>query len=511
MKKVFSLLAACIMLCTVQTTKAQFAGGDGSQSSPYQITNRTQLEALKGFVGNAGKGKYFVLTEDIDLSGDYWTPIATLHQVSLSSVNIPDTAFYGKLDGQNHKILHLHTRTNVHDGTQAAANVHFFLNGLFGQLYSGASISNLHIVGDVNDTIHTLNNANYPRTSALAALITVPSDAAEGVTITNCTNNINVFDARVTSNMGHAAGGLIGHIANSSQSQDVIVSQCSNTGEVAGGFYKGGLIGIAAGYVEVHDCYYHGNVSYMSPTGDKLNGGSYAGGLIGLFGEGIIDHCYAAGTVDNFKLDERNAILGASGILGRAGTGAGTAKTAPVEITNTVALQTELKFSDSATNGRCSFRIQGYYSSDATLTNNYALSSMVLTDSINVVSVSGTTADSKDGADVALATAQTKAFYEGLGWDFASVWKIKEGESFPSLQAAGTTGISAPKTTASALKAFASKGVLTVRGAKPGEKINVYTVLGQKIHSGTATTISLPAGGIYVVTSGAQAIKIINK
>ncbi len=48
-----------------------FAGGDGSKTDPYRISNAEELAKLADDVSNKGveyEGKYFALTNDIDLS-----------------------------------------------------------------------------------------------------------------------------------------------------------------------------------------------------------------------------------------------------------------------------------------------------------------------------------------------------------------------------------------------------------------------------------------------------------
>ena len=53
------------------TVASSFAGGDGSETSPYQIANGAQLAYLARQVngGESYNGKYFELIADIDLGG----------------------------------------------------------------------------------------------------------------------------------------------------------------------------------------------------------------------------------------------------------------------------------------------------------------------------------------------------------------------------------------------------------------------------------------------------------
>ncbi|CAB3392659.1 hypothetical protein [Kyrpidia spormannii] len=64
--------------------------GDGSQTNPYVVTNRDQLDALRNMTTTPRT--FFVLGQDIDLGGNEWEPIPS---------------FGGHLDGQGHTITGL--------------------------------------------------------------------------------------------------------------------------------------------------------------------------------------------------------------------------------------------------------------------------------------------------------------------------------------------------------------------------------------------------------------------
>lgn len=75
-----------------------FAGGNGSESSPYQIRTGAQLAFLAKQVnsGNTYANKYFILTNNIDLNNIEWIPIG-------DGVNY----FAGIFDGKEHFIKNL--------------------------------------------------------------------------------------------------------------------------------------------------------------------------------------------------------------------------------------------------------------------------------------------------------------------------------------------------------------------------------------------------------------------
>ncbi len=78
-RSLFSFLV--IMLLCANVVKAQFVG-NGTESSPYQISSDLELQQLSTLVnaGNTFSGKYFIQTEDIDMSENFsegFTPIGT--------------------------------------------------------------------------------------------------------------------------------------------------------------------------------------------------------------------------------------------------------------------------------------------------------------------------------------------------------------------------------------------------------------------------------------------------
>jgi len=105
------------------TAKLSELSGDGSSSKPYIISNVEELVIFRDAV-NSGidfYGQYVRQTEDIDLSGEVWTPISKYSGGKY---------FYGTYDGAGHVITELNT---VSDGS----------NGFFGKL--GGTVLNLGI------------------------------------------------------------------------------------------------------------------------------------------------------------------------------------------------------------------------------------------------------------------------------------------------------------------------------------------------------------------------------
>lgn len=137
----------------------KFAGGTGTESDPYQISNGAELAYLAQQV-NAGESysdKYFTLTNDIDLGSKEWTPIGNENE------NWDGYKFEGTFDGDGHTIRNL----NVPDTA---------LPGLFGRV-TGV-IQNLIVLGEVHAGNIALND--YEATAGGIVC------CGDNVTVQNC-------------------------------------------------------------------------------------------------------------------------------------------------------------------------------------------------------------------------------------------------------------------------------------------------------------------------------------
>ena len=117
-----------------------YAGGDGSKTNPYKIATAEQLAKLARDVNNGNTsqaflGKYFMLTQDIDLSGGIWMPIGKYYNYGNGNGN--NRLFFGKFDGNGHVIRNMHIQWEGTDAWSAW--------GLFSTL-QGASSTNLTTV-----------------------------------------------------------------------------------------------------------------------------------------------------------------------------------------------------------------------------------------------------------------------------------------------------------------------------------------------------------------------------
>lgn len=202
------------------------ATGSGTETDPYQIGTAEGLKWFRDKVNNAttlDETKICaVLTADIDLNNEPWTPIAN---------NAITKRYSGTFDGKGHTIK------NLYINDSSARDV-----GLFGYVCDG-TIRNLTVSGSVKGTRYIGGIAS----------------AAESGTFENCANQCAV--------QGGIAGGIIGF---ASQGNDLIVRDCYNVGSITTttGNGVGGIIGQCVNWLEtISNCYNAGTVTGTASVG----------------------------------------------------------------------------------------------------------------------------------------------------------------------------------------------------------------------------------------------------
>ena len=243
--------------------------GTGTMQDPYKIATVNDLQKFRT-VWFSDFGKYFIVTQDIDLSSiANFTPL-------------PD--FEGTLDGNNKKILNLRMdRSQIQYDNDAS---------LFKKIERSGVVKNL---GFENVTIKGNRGAG--------ALATYNYG-----TVDNC---------YVTGQVSCSAKyGCSGGLVSRSWTRSIIKNSYS-TARVSGNYYSGGLVGsmykatvensYSSGSVSTVDSQAGGLVALMSSgvirqsyaTG-SVSGKSYVGGLVGLVNNNpasIIENCYSSGSV----------------------------------------------------------------------------------------------------------------------------------------------------------------------------------------------------------------------
>ena len=237
--------------------------GSGTESDPYQIGTADQLKLFRDIVNGAGgqtqnRGAYAVLTADIDLNNEPWTPIGPDR----------DSAYTGTFDGQGHTVKNLSVTVNVQPGRA----------GLFGCVKDG-TIRKLTVAGSVSCTANQGwcgGIAGYAMDETIencASLCTVSCtgiDARVGgivglvdynsrtLIIRDC-YNIGKITGRSDNGSGDA-GGICGFYMNGK------ISNCYNVGEITGSGYVSKIAVSASNDSRPTNCY------YLSDTDTDLNG-----------------------------------------------------------------------------------------------------------------------------------------------------------------------------------------------------------------------------------------------
>lgn len=247
----------------------------------YAITKPSELAWLATADATTLAGKNIVLTEDIDLNNEYWTPIGTA-----------DNLFSGTLDGNGKTIYNLATGGDnaalIAYADQGATIKNLTLEnvtidstkyaaGVVCNAESGVTIDNVRVSGTINATSYAAGICHN----------------ADGVTITNCQN-----DATVTAN--RAAG-----IASWITGANTVVDNVVNNGDITGNWGAAGI----ANRME-------GAISNATNNGEISSSESEpASGIVCIIlGACDFEYCYNYGDVRSMK---ENANASAAGILGQ--------------------------------------------------------------------------------------------------------------------------------------------------------------------------------------------------
>jgi hypothetical protein len=194
--------------------------GDGSSSSPYEISTASDLQAMQ-----EDRSANYTVVNDIDASGTVnWN-----NGQGFKSIGEFGNEFTGSLDGQNHTISNL------------SINRLDYNVGLIGALGAGGEVKN---VGVINVNIETADDN-------VGGLV---GHNRYG-TVSNSYSTGNVTG-------GEGVGGLVGH------NRYGTVSNSYSTGNVTGNNMVGGLLG--SNYGTVSNSYSTGNVSGNNGVGGLL-------------------------------------------------------------------------------------------------------------------------------------------------------------------------------------------------------------------------------------------------
>ncbi len=364
------------------TYLADTVDGNGTSTNPYIIRTEAELQNL--LVLQAGTNTvYFELGNDIEITKNF-TPIG-------------DTVcpFSSVLDGKGYTIKNMQIE---------APNQYI---GMLGYT-NGAIIKNLTLE---NETVKsTYSSTNTEDTTALGkgACIGGLIGYSNATTVENVkTIGQNKIESNIEKDNTVYVGGLIGFAYGTSKDPTTI-KKSTTSGQVLGESTKGmvfagGLIGCTAngyGYVTIENTYSTADVLGTSTTGTE-----HIGGLLGIQNYPTsITNSYATGEI---LANSTSAQANVGGLVGKINGGT---------ITNTYAVG---KVSANTTGTKSLGGLVGNRSS-GTINSSYFSPETTLQMPNGL------------GKEKLLCSMLKQNCYEG--WDFDTVWTIKEGETLPYLQ-----------------------------------------------------------------------------
>jgi len=227
--------------------------GDGSSSSPYEISTASDLQAMQGDLSAD-----YIVVNDIDASGTVnWN-----NGQGFNPIGDYDVSFTGSLDGKKYDISGLNIKRQSENYV-----------GLFGEIGAGGEVKNVGVI-----------NVNMTGDKKVGSLAGINSG-----TVSNSYSTGNVTGE------SYFVGGLVGSNSNNGN-----ISNSYSTGNVSGEEQVGGLVG-------END---NGNISNSYSTGNVTGESYYVGGLVGYNYKGTVSNSYSTGNVTGGE--EVGGLLGSS-------------------------------------------------------------------------------------------------------------------------------------------------------------------------------------------------------
>ena len=236
--------------------------GAGTINNPYLIEDFADLQNLSEYVYTGGNtsGKYFELTNDIDMKNQTFIPIGTIKS---------GTTYYfkGNFNGNGYTIKNLNI---VNNSTYAQGDL-----GLFG--YLEGTVENLSIDGGSVYLSNTDKSAGG-----------IVGSTYKNAKVQYCYN----FSTKVytpTNNYSYTLGGIVGYSASADSTISCCYNQATIDNNGLGTVRAGGIVGYGQGTID--QCFNMGTIT----SGTTNTTTSFAGGITGE--NGTISNCYNKGKV----------------------------------------------------------------------------------------------------------------------------------------------------------------------------------------------------------------------
>ncbi|MDD5057532.1 MAG: GLUG motif-containing protein [Sideroxydans sp.] len=350
--------------------------------NPYTVINDLGSEGsitttdLQGMNGNLA-GNY-ALGSDIDASATSgWNAGAGFQPVGHGGASA--VFFSGNFNGLGHTISGLTINRPTENNVALFGYVSSLSIGNVGLV--NVTVNGNMLVGSLVGYRHGGATVNSFSSGSVSGVSTVGGLIGENDASGQISNNYSTCSVSGTA----TAGGLIGSNFSST------VNDSHSTGNVTGGYRVGGLAGYSSGTIA--RSYSTGNV-----TSDGSSSDYGFGGLVGV-NDFSINNSYSTGNVTG-------SVTGSSSVGGLVGGNGGPG------------------ISNSYSTG----------SVTGTISVGGLVGQMYGGISINSYWDTQTSGQLTSGTGTGLTTSQMKAQASFTGWDFASMWGIVEGVSYPTLK-----------------------------------------------------------------------------
>jgi|GEM_PF-2540995 len=374
----------------------EFAGGDGTLEDPYQIEHPRQLDNIRNH-----PFAYFVIIADIDLNtfpyflGEGWEPIGT-------GTGFPIQPFMGTIDGNGHTISNLSINTPSNGASFlgftencSVRNVNFENATVIGGQRTGILASQSTGCSFENIEVRDENFAALPKTAVSVG------------------NTLSASEIDSLSNVVFGTfyvGGLVGYVISSTFDSVFVEASVNNSGSGTGGI---------AGILLTSS-----SITNSASAGEVHSEGNNTGGIAGEnLTSSLIRQSYSTSLVEGGNLNS-------GGLVGNNSNSA--------RITNSYALSSVNGRRDvGGLVGRNAAVIDSSYGAGLVSgeTNTGGLvgsNSSQVNNSFWNIETSGF-GISAGGMPFTDETMKTQDSLSSL-IDFASIWSINEGSSFPYLQ-----------------------------------------------------------------------------
>ena len=275
---------------------SSFAGGDGTEQNPYQISNAAELAYLAKTVNTQSttpEYKYYILTDNINLGYSEWTPIGIYDNTN--------QYFCGSLDGNGYTIsdLYISGAATPYIGLFGDAKNSVFKNITLAGTIEGIKVSDKDYIGglcgytektDFSDCKAAFFNiAGLENDSRLMLWVGCLAGYTDDGNIINC----KAEECSINFKSGFCISGILAGACNSTK-----ISDCSVSSTESGLFsassnintiIMGGICGDMGGTIErcSVSAPYFANTLQIKSMGTNLE---YVGGLCGYV-EGTVRAC----------------------------------------------------------------------------------------------------------------------------------------------------------------------------------------------------------------------------